>query len=367
MDILYGRSPVDRPRVRVKRDNQQRFCDGLGRQRPTSRFVRWQKITAERAQNTQTLSQNDQKRTFFVTTDSWRYQLDSEAYMRSSRKKRVDARYSMDSVSARFVRVQTPMDYAERYAWHKLSQLRTRLFGFRFMHTWHFSPLRLWQFSMIGAMLFGMIAMSAIYKNLGRSVYASSLNTQRAMNFDPVTALLIDGGTEAINEEDIAPVTTHDVGELPLVGARQKDPEQVAFEERARKLVAGYPIEKMLPYIFKQDREVAMYLIAIAKQESAWGKRVPVLNGEDCYNYWGYRAKRARMGSGGHTCFDSREDAVATVGKRLHSLFYEYERKTPRSMLVWKCGRSCASHDPAGVERWVRTVTQYRNALKSSR
>jgi hypothetical protein len=128
-------------------------------------------------------------------------------------------------------------------------------------------------------------------------------------------------------------------------------------------MVEGYPIEKMLPYILKQDPEVAKYLIAMAKQESQWGKRVPVLNGQDCYNYWGFRSKRKLMGSGGHTCFNSRKDAVETVGRRIHELIYEYDRKTAERLIVWKCGNSCAGHSPEGVSRWIGTVDTYYQRL----
>jgi hypothetical protein len=32
-------------------------------------------------------------------------------------------------------------------------------------------------------------------------------------------------------------------------------------------------------------------------------------------------------------------------------------------MLIWKCGRSCATHDPAGVERWVSVIAKYHAAV----
>ncbi len=126
-----------------------------------------------------------------------------------------------------------------------------------------------------------------------------------------------------------------------------------------RAYLEGYPMAQMVDALAQQDPVVAAYLVAMAKQESNWGKRVPVLNGRDCFNYWGFRAKRSRMGTGGHTCFDSPEDAVTTVARRVHELVYDYGRTTPRQMLVWKCGRSCATHDPAGVERWVAVIGRY--------
>ena len=137
------------------------------------------------------------------------------------------------------------------------------------------------------------------------------------------------------------------------------------FAQQLRVYLQGYPMAQMAEALSQQDRTVAAYLIAIAKQESQWGKRVPVLNGKDCYNYWGFRAKRARMGTGGHTCFDSPQDAVETVGRRLHELVYDYRRDTAEKLLIWKCGRSCATHDPQGVARWVAVVDRYYREVRA--
>lgn len=141
------------------------------------------------------------------------------------------------------------------------------------------------------------------------------------------------------------------------------DEKKKDLEKRIREMVVGYPIENMIPYILEQDYQVAMYMIAIAKQESQWGERVPVLNGKDCYNYWGYRENRELMGSAGHTCFNSREDAVETVGKRLDDLLYKYNRQTADKLIIWKCGFSCEGHNPEGVDAWIGTVGRYYSEL----
>lgn len=118
----------------------------------------------------------------------------------------------------------------------------------------------------------------------------------------------------------------------------------------------GYPMEQMVPYLAQQDPRVAAFLVAIAKKESAWGKRAPVLNGEDCYNYWGFRQARDRMGTGGHTCFDDPRDAVVTVGARVADLI-DKQYDTPQKMVViWKCGSSCRGHTAASVNKWVSDV-----------
>lgn len=138
-----------------------------------------------------------------------------------------------------------------------------------------------------------------------------------------------------------------------------------ALEEDIRSMVDGYPMEVMSKEISRHDRVVAAFVVAIAKKESNWGKRSPKLDGKDCYNYWGFREKRDRMGTGGHTCFDSPKDAVRAVSKRIENLMYEYDRNTPREMIVWKCGYSCAGHSDTSVDKWVNDVDYYFRQLQT--
>lgn len=135
------------------------------------------------------------------------------------------------------------------------------------------------------------------------------------------------------------------------------------YEESIREMVRGYPIEAMLPAILAQDRLTAAFLIGIAKKESNWGKRIPVLEGQDCFNYWGYRGIRRMMGSGGHTCFNSREDAVETVARRLEKLIQSEKLDTPEKMIVWKCGFSCEGHSRESVKKWISDVDMYFSQL----
>ncbi len=277
------------------------------------------------------------------------------------------------------------------------------------VHRVHISPLRLWQLSLTGAMILGMVSMSLIYHNLGQSAFAkdktlppvvAQQQTSPAKTVDraekkaeqkvmkdivekkAVAQEKQDTQNDLSDTADVKDVTkTHDVAQktpqaktLDSATAqkpkhkkeRKKEKPQSDFEKNAYEMVKGYPIEKMMPYILDQDEEVAKYLIAIAKQESNWGKRVPVLNGQDCYNYWGYRSSRKLMGSGGHTCFNSREDAVETVGKRLNELVYDYDRKTAEKLVVWKCGSSCAGHAQSGVHRWIGVVDRYYRTLSKN-
>ena len=132
------------------------------------------------------------------------------------------------------------------------------------------------------------------------------------------------------------------------------------LEKKIRTLVKGYPIEKMAPYIAQQEPKVASLLVGIAKKESAWGKRKPVLEGQDCYNYWGFRQERERMGSGGHTCFDSPAEAVQAVSERLAHLVNDEQMDTPVKLIVWKCGYECLNREKtASEQKWIRDVNVY--------
>jgi hypothetical protein len=137
-----------------------------------------------------------------------------------------------------------------------------------------------------------------------------------------------------------------------------------AIQKEIRDMVQGYPIEKMTPYIAKKDPKVAAFLVAIAKKESAWGKRAPVLNGQDCYNYWGFRLASERMGTGGHTCFDSPEEAVAVVGARIDEMVNEENIETSKDMIVWKCGYGCQDEPKSPSEqKWIKDVDMYYKTL----
>ena len=146
----------------------------------------------------------------------------------------------------------------------------------------------------------------------------------------------------------------------------QKASDRAALEKEIYGMVKGHPIEKMVPYIAQQDRTVAAFIVAIAKKESGWGEHYPVLNGEDCYNYWGYRGQRDKMGTGGHTCFNNPQDAVDTVAKRIKTLTQENGRDTPAKMVVWKCGGSCAATGgQAAADKWISDVDMYFQKFKS--
>ena len=149
--------------------------------------------------------------------------------------------------------------------------------------------------------------------------------------------------------------------EDPVILVKAKTNE--ALENKISKMVKGYPMENMARYIARKDEKVAAFMVSIAKKESDWGKRVPVLNGHDCYNYWGYREKREQMGTDGHTCFNNPRDAVNTVAGRIDKLVYENKLDTPGKMVTWKCGSSCASHSSESVNKWISDVDWYFQKL----
>lgn len=150
-----------------------------------------------------------------------------------------------------------------------------------------------------------------------------------------------------------------------LEGLEIDNNEKIALEQKIRQMVRGYPIEEMIPYIVEKDSVVAAFLVSIAKKESNWGKRSPKYQGKDCYNYWGYRGPN-RVGSGRHSCFANPKEAVDTVGERIAFLAQEKKLDTPKKMIVWKCGSTCAGHSAFSVSKWISDVDLYFGKLTTS-
>ncbi len=141
----------------------------------------------------------------------------------------------------------------------------------------------------------------------------------------------------------------------------QENREKDALQKELEVLLGGYPMEEMIPFLLEQDHIVTAFLVGIAKKESDWGKRVPLdKEGDDCYNYWGYRAPGSLgVQSLGYGCFSGHEEAISVVGERIHTLAIQYQRKTPREMIVWKCGSTCEGHTPESVSKWIQDVNIY--------
>lgn len=143
----------------------------------------------------------------------------------------------------------------------------------------------------------------------------------------------------------------------------QKNPKEIERENLKKdlhSLVDGHPIATMIPYIAQKDRKTAAYMIGIAKKESNWGMRKPVLEGQDCYNYWGFRATSERMGSGGHTCFDNPKEAVDVVAKRIDQIMSRNDVQSAKNMIVWKCGSDCSvTGGQSAANKWIKDVDMY--------
>jgi hypothetical protein len=217
-----------------------------------------------------------------------------------------------------------------------------------------FSPHKMLYGSIVGGIAFGMVSMAFMEHYFGPGVFARSEAPVVVNQVGPEPSL-----TQASPSEETG---AYDPGQdvfFEYFGQVTKE----KYEESIRDMVKGYPIEAMLPYIFKQDRLTAAFLVGIAKKESNWGKRIPVLDNQDCFNYWGYRGVRRMMGTGGHTCFNSREDAVETVAARLNRLIQSEKLDTPEKMIIWKCGFSCQGHSRESVKKWISDVDMYFSQL----
>lgn len=213
------------------------------------------------------------------------------------------------------------------------------------------APRKMLYGSIVGGIAFGMVSMAFMEHYFGPGVFARSSDVAQVMGVETDALAGLDNGPIA---REATYNSENDVF-FEYFGETAKD----QYEENIREMVKGYPIEEMLPYIFEQDRITASFLIGIGKKESNWGKRVPVLDEQDCFNYWGYRGIRRMMGSGGHTCFNSRKDAVETVAKRIKTLVQSEKLNTPEKMIVWKCGFSCQGHSRESVKKWISDVDMY--------
>lgn len=189
----------------------------------------------------------------------------------------------------------------------------------------------------------------------GESVFATRLSSNAFygafLSLTGLLTVLLYGGSMRIAHTDVAIASV--------------DIRQTILSNKVEKLVAGYPIEQMTEYISKENKTTAAFLVGIAKKESNWGKRVPVdENGDDCFNYWGYRGAGSRGIAMGHGCFGSPEEAVGIVGGRLDTLIREYQFRTASDMIVWKCGFSCEGHNKDSVKKWIADVGYYKSKIE---
>lgn len=327
------------------------FLDGLGGKKrkslavdfPLSRFVlKYRKSSVLFGKDGQTEN--------FFTDDSKLYLTPEELKMTKRKERIVRIIRRLDSLNARTFRETrlypaNPEDSLAQKLQGYYGTFREGALELIESSREKITVAKMWNLSIVGAVIFGMFTMSMIYKYLGQSVSANIQENQGAqeeMENVPEKDISIDSRyfTQLLSEED-----------LP----------QAVLEKKMEEMVAGYPIEKMIPLIVEKDPVVAAFIISIAKQESDWGKHVPVYKGEDCWNYWGYRGKNP-VGTGGHTCFDSPEDAVDTVAKRLEFLVSNKRLNTPAKMIIWKCG-DCSWDNQRDMQRWISAVNMYFQKL----
>jgi hypothetical protein len=219
------------------------------------------------------------------------------------------------------------------------------------------TPHKAFYFSLVGGVAFGIVSTALLFRFLDSSVLARRENLSGTM---ASAVAIAPAPAETIVTSE--PAAAYDPEEDVFLEYFTEAAEE-EYQTKVRELVKDYPIEAMLPYIFEKDRMIAAFLIGIAKKESNWGKRVPVLEGQDCFNYWGYRGVRRMMGTGGHTCFNSRKDAVETVARRIEKLAYSEKLNTPEKMILWKCGFTCAGHSRESVKKWISDVDMYFSDL----
>ncbi|HAI73941.1 MAG TPA: hypothetical protein DCS28_01485 [Candidatus Moranbacteria bacterium] len=245
------------------------------------------------------------------------------------------------------------LDIKEKYlSWEEY--LKDAVSGY----THGISMSRMWNISLVTSLIFGMFLMTMIYRYLGQGARA-----QEAKDKAETQQLTKEQQAEKVLGENIA---KEEVNKQTTDEAEKKSAENIAekkqqgFELKIKEMVKGYPIEKMAPYIAKEDPIVAAFFIAIAKKESSWGEHAPVLNGKDCYNYVGFRLKTEAMGSNGHSCFSNPKEGFEVTIKRVKDLIYNEDMTTAKKMVrPWKCGYDCSWDKKENVQKWVADVDYY--------
>jgi hypothetical protein len=353
--------------MREQKTKQKLFLDSLGKNERQKRFFDFSLSRFVRKYKSSSVLFSSQGRTnSFFTTDSKLYYTQEElkALRRGERLARITRR--LDSLAERAF-PKNPAYPVEQESLilsnlrEKYSNLRLRLENLAADPVRGMSFTRAYNATIVASVIFGMLLMTMIYRNLGQGVSAQIVATNTAQTAEETKILGAEtekDPTYEIDDETITRLFREYESEDDQEFQRQK------FEAEIKEIVKGTPIEKMVPEIAKQDRVVAAFLVAIAKKESSWGVHVPVYQGQDCYNYWGWRGKNP-VGSGGHTCFESPKDAVETVAKRIAFLVSSKKLDTPQKMIVWKCG-DCGWDSAAAMQSWINTVDMYFRKLNKA-
>jgi hypothetical protein len=218
-----------------------------------------------------------------------------------------------------------------------------------------------WNFSIVASVIFGMFLMTMVYRYLGRSASAGTveINMRPVKNelvteVVPVASSSFEQGLSDDEDKERAKLLENYQSKI------QEGLKNGTMEKELKEMLKGYPMEKMIPFVAEKDKKVAAFLVGIAKKESNWGKISPELKGQDCYNYWGYKSINGEDSSGAYACFDNPKEAVDIVGKRMETFINKKSLTDPGKMVTaWKCGYDCSWDDPGAVKKWVSDVKMY--------
>ncbi len=206
-------------------------------------------------------------------------------------------------------------------------------------------------------LIISMVAFSFSYifqKNFGRSAVAEELKNSGGIVLG-VADDRTDGITPDENNNSDSSLQLADEDVIMNLIARIDDEKNMDFTKEILPYVKGKPMEDMAPYIAKQPRIVAAFIVGIAMKESKFGVYAPHdAAGNDCHNYWGYRGPENTTASG-YSCFTSPEHAIQVVGKKINKLVAQ-GISNPAEMISWKCGSSCAGHGEENVRKWIADV-----------
>jgi len=192
-------------------------------------------------------------------------------------------------------------------------------------------------------------------KNFGQPATAGEIYAASGTVLGAEDSRVGDDGRRAENDfANGVPQLADEEVILNLIG-KIDEKKHESFEKEILQYIKGKPMESMAPYIARQPRIVAAFIVGIAMKESKFGIYAPHdANGRDCNNYWGYRGPENTTASG-YSCFSSPEHAIQVVGKKINKLVAQ-GISNPAEMISWKCGSTCAGHGAEDVRKWIADV-----------
>ncbi|MCX6763006.1 MAG: hypothetical protein NT093_04490 [Candidatus Moranbacteria bacterium] len=190
-------------------------------------------------------------------------------------------------------------------------------------------------------------------KNLGRSAAFEGLKNSGGIVLGATDSQIDDSNIQLTDDNNSLQLADENI--IMNLIAKIDDEKNMDFTQEILPYIKGKPMEDMAPFIAKQPRIVAAFIVGIAMKESKFGVYAPHdAAGNDCHNYWGYRGPENTTESG-YSCFSTPEAAIKAVGGRIARLV-DGGRTNPAEMVVWKCGASCSWDDPANVQKWIADV-----------